>query len=277
MYYIGVDLGGTNIATGIMGEDGKIIYKCSEKTGAQRPPEEITADIAKTVQEVINHENITLNKIEGIGIGVPGCFDNAAGKVILTNNMNLSGFYLVPELRKYVDKPVFMGNDANCAVLGEMIGGGARGYKNVVMITIGTGIGGGFVSGGKLYGGANGAAMEVGHISVDFNGPMCNCGRAGCWELYGSASGLVRLTNEYMEKDKDSLMHKIAEQNGRVNGKTAFEAAKAGDKAGNEVVDRFVYYLAVGIANLINIFQPDVILVGGGISNEGEYLLEKTR
>lgn len=277
MYYIGVDLGGTNIATGLLDEEGKIIYKCSAKAGAQRPPEEITADIAATAKEVIEHENIPLSEIAGIGVGVPGCFDNNTGKIILTNNMNLSGFYFAPELQKYINKPVFMGNDANCAVLGEMIGGGAKGYKNVVMITIGTGIGGGFVSGGKLYGGANGAAMEVGHMTVVADGLLCNCGRRGCWELYGSASALVRYTEEYMEKDPGSLMHKIAKENGKVNGRTAFDAAKEGDESGNAVVGKFVHYLSIGIADLINIFQPDVLLVGGGVSNEGEYLLGKIR
>ncbi len=279
MYYIGVDLGGTNIATGIMDEEGKILAKYSTKTGGDRAPEEITASIAETVKAVISKSGAGLNEIEGIGIGVPGCFDNESGKVLFTNNMNLSGFNVVKELQKYFDKPVYMGNDANCAVLGEMIDGGAKGYNNVVMITIGTGVGGGFVSNGKMYGGVNGAAMEVGHIVIkESDGMDCNCGRKGCWESYASARALVRYTKEALAENKDTLMHKlVAENGGKVNGRTSFDAARAGDEAANKVVDKFVYYLSLGLADLINIFQPDVLLVGGGISNEGDFLLDRVR
>ncbi len=278
MYYIGIDLGGTNIAVGVLNENGEIIATASAKSLGHRPPEEITKSIADTVLEGIKKAGLTKDDIKGVGIGVPGCFDNNTGEIILTNNMNLSHFNFVSEFRKYIDKPVYMGNDANCAVLGEMIAGGGKGYKDVVMITIGTGIGGGLVVNGKLFGGVNGAAMEVGHMVINADGLECNCGRRGCWELYGSATALVRLTEEIMSENKDSLMHKIAEENGgKVNGITSFKAAKMGDKAANEVVDKFVYYLALGIADLINIFQPEVLLVGGGISKEGDYLLDKIR
>lgn len=278
MYYIGVDLGGTNIATGVLDEEGKIIATSSTKSLGHREPEEITKSIADTILDAIEKSGVSKDEISGIGIGVPGSFDNEKGKIILTNNMNLNHFPLASELKKYIDKPVFLGNDANCAVLGEMVAGGAKGYTDVVMITIGTGIGGGFVSNGKLYGGVNGAAMEVGHMTINLEGEQCNCGRKGCWELYGSATSLVKYTKEYMEEYKDSLMHKIAEENGgKVNGITAFKAAKMGDEAGNKVVDKFVHYFSCGVGNIINIFQPGVILIGGGVSKEGDYLLDKIR
>lgn len=279
MYYIGVDLGGTNIATGLLNENGDILYKYSTKTGGDRAPEEITASIAETVQAVIDKSGVSLDEIEGIGIGIPGCFDNESGRVLFTNNMNISGFNLVSELRKYIDKPVWMGNDANCAVLAEVVAGGAKGLNNVVMITIGTGVGGGFVSNGKMYGGVNGAAMEVGHVVINESyGVDCNCGRKGCWEAYASARALVRYTEEALAENKDTLMHKIvAENGGRVNGRTSFDAAREGDEVANKVVDKFAYYLSVGIADLINIFQPDVLLVGGGVSNEGDFLLDRVR
>lgn len=278
MYYIGVDLGGTNIATGVLDCDGNIIAKTSAKTLGHRPPEEITASIADTIKTAIAAADISEDEVAGIGIGVPGSFDVSNGNIILTNNMNLSHFPLTTELQKHINKPVYLGNDANCAVLGEMIAGGAKGYKDVIMVTIGTGVGGGFVSNGKLYGGVNGAAMEVGHICMNPEGPECNCGRRGCWEIYASATALVKYTKEYMEEYKDSLMHKISEENGgKVNGITAFKAAKMGDEAGNKVVDKFVYFFSLGVADLINIFQPGVVLIGGGVSKEGDYLIDKIK
>ncbi len=278
MYYIGVDLGGTNIATGVLDKNGKIIAQCSAKSLGDRAPEEITESIADTIKHAMVEANISENDIEGIGVGVPGCFDNEKGEIILTNNMNLSHFAFAPELKKYINKPVYLGNDANCAVLGEMIAGGAVGYKDVIMLTIGTGVGGGFVSNGKIYGGVNGAAMEVGHIVIEADGLECNCGRRGCWELYASATALVRYTKEYMDKYKDSLMHKIAEENGgKINGITSFKAAKMGDEAANMVVDKFVRYFSLGAADMINIFQPGILLIGGGVSKEGDYLLDKIR
>lgn len=278
MYYIGVDVGGTNIATGLITRDGKLLAKTSVKSLGDRVPEEITKDIYKTIETVIEETGTPLSEIGGIGLGIPGCFSNDTGRVIETSNMNLSEFPLFAELKKYIDKPMMMANDANCAALGEAAYGAGKGYNDIVMITLGTGIGGGFVCNGKVYNGFNGAAMEVGHISIDLKGKKCNCGRLGCWERYASATALVELTKEIMDKNPDSAMHVyVAEQGGEVSGRTAFDCARGGDRAANEVVDTFVYYLGSGIVNLINLFQPDVIIIGGGISNEGEYLMEKLR
>lgn len=277
MYYIGVDVGGTNIATGVMNEEGKLIKKVSVKALGNRTPQEITGDVYKSIEAVMKEAEITENDFEYIGVGIPGCVDNTVGKIILTENMNLSDFEFVKELQKYINKPVYMANDANCAVYGEMMAGAATGCSNVVMITIGTGVGGGFVINKNIYEGTNGAAMEVGHMVIDNNGIICNCGRPGCWEKYASATALVRITKEYMEKYPDSLMHTFLSDSGEVNGMTAFKAARANDEAGMKVVDVFAEYLAVGIANLINLFQPEVVLVGGGVSNEGDFLLDRVR
>ena len=277
MYHIGVDVGGTNIAAGIADEKGKLIKKISVKTLGNRPPEEIAKDIYTSVKTLIDETGISNDDFELIGIGIPGCVDNKTGHVLKTENMNLSGFPLVKEIQKYIDKPVVMANDANCAVLGEMVAGGAMGYSNVLMITLGTGIGGGFVLDGKIYAGANGAALEAGHMVIVDNGVQCNCGRKGCFEKYASATALVRITEEYMEKYPDSLMKNYLNDAGKVNGITAFKAAKAGDKVADMVVEEFSRYLALGISNLINLFQPEVLLVGGGVSNEGDYLLDRVR
>ena len=277
MYHIGVDVGGTNIATGITDENGKIIKKISVKTLGDREPQEIAKDIASSVKKIMEETGITEKDFEVIGIGIPGCTDNKTGYVLKTENMNLTGFPLVKEIQKYIDKPVLMANDANCAVLGEMVAGGAKGYSNVLMITLGTGIGGGFVLDQKIYEGATGAALEAGHMVIVDNGVLCNCGRKGCFEKYASATALVRITEEYMAKYPDSLMKNYLNDSGKVNGMTAFKAAKAGDKAADMVVEEFSRYLALGISNLINLFQPEVLLVGGGISNEGDYLLDRVR
>lgn len=278
MYYIGVDVGGTNIATGLISRDGKMITKTSVKTLGDRAPEEITKDIYQTIETVMQETGTPLSEIGGIGMGIPGCFNNDTGVVIETNNMNLSGFNLFEELKRYINKPMMMANDANCAALGEAAYGAAKGYDDVIMITIGTGIGGGFVCNGKVYNGFNGAAMEVGHICIDLKGKKCNCGRVGCWERYASATALIELTKEIMEKNPDSGMHAYVEEHGgEVSGRTAFDCARKGDRAANEVVDTFVYYLGSGIVDLINLFQPAVIIVGGGVSNEGDYLMEKLK
>ncbi len=278
MYYIGVDVGGTNIATGIMTKEGKLLAKTSVKTLGFRAPEEITKDIYKTIETVMRETEIPLPEIGGIGLGIPGCFDNTTGQVIETNNMNLSDFNLFAELKKYIDKPMRMANDANCAALGETVYGAAKGYSDVIMTTIGTGIGGGFVCNGKVYDGFNGAAMEVGHMCIEREGKPCNCGRCGCWEQYASATALVNLTKEIMAQEPDSAMHSYVAQNGgEVNGRTVFDCAKKGDAAANKVVDTFVDALATGLTDLINLFQPAVIIVGGGVSNEGAYLLDKVQ
>lgn len=277
MYHIGVDVGGTNIATGVTDENGNLIKKISVKTLGDRSPQEITKDIASSVKKIMEVAGITEKDFEVIGIGIPGCVDNKTGCVLQTENMNLSGFPLCKEMKKYIDKPVIMSNDANCAVLGEMISGGAKGHDNVVMITIGTGIGGGFIFNGKIYEGINGAALEAGHTVIVDNGVMCNCGRKGCFEKYASATALVRITEEYMKKYPESLMKNFLKDTGEVSGMTAFKAAKAGDKAGDMVVEEYSRYLALGISNLINLFQPEVLLVGGGVSNEGDYLLDRVR
>ena len=181
-------------------------------------------------------------------------------------------------MKKYIpesiDKPVFIENDANAAAYGEYVAGAAKGAENAVCITLGTGVGGGIIINGKIYSGFNFAGAEIGHMVIDANGPQCTCGRKGCFEVFSSATGLVKMTKEAMEVDKDSAMHKIkAERNGKISARTAFDAMKLGDKTAKEVVDKFIKYLAIGLTNTINIFQPDVLCIGGGVCNEGDTLL----
>lgn len=277
MYYLGVDVGGTNIATGVVDKNGKIVKKVSLKTEGGRTPQEITKTVYETIEKAISNSGLTKNDFKYIGVGIPGCVDNKKGKIILTENMNFTGFDFVSELNKYIDLPVVMANDANCAALGELIAGGAKGYSNAVMITIGTGIGGGFVLDKKVYEGANGAAFEAGHMIIEKDGKECNCGRKGCFEQYASATALVSLTKEYLEKYPSSKMHKYLNDKNEPTGYTSFKAAKENDEAGLMVVDIFAGYLAEGISDIINLIQPEILLVGGGISHEGDFLLDRVR
>ena len=280
MYRIGIDLGGTNIAAGIVNEKFEIIAKDSTPTMAERDGEEIVKDIAALCKKLCAEQNLTEADITSLGIASPGVVDDNSGEVIYANNLNFRHFPIIPLLKKYLNiSEMHIDNDANAAAWGEAIAGAAKGSSSSVMITLGTGVGGGIVSDGKVFKGFNSAAGELGHIVIRVDGRQCTCGRKGCWETYSSATGLIRSTEEKMaecrEKNIPTLMQTLADERGKVNGRTAFDALRMGDKAAEEVVNEYVHYLASGIASMINIFQPEVLSIGGGISNEGDFLLER--
>ena len=279
MYRIGIDLGGTNIAAGIVNENYEIVSKESTPTLASRPGEEIVADIAMLCKKLCQNLGITEKEIASVGIASPGTVDNATGCVVYANNLNFHNFPILPMLREQfpVDK-MFIANDANAAAWGEAVAGAAKGSSSSVMITLGTGVGGGIILDGKIWEGFNSAAGELGHIVIHVGGRPCSCGRRGCWEAYSSATGLINTTKEKLEECKklgrDTEMTRLVEEKGRVTGRTAFDAYRLGDAAGREVVEEYVEYLASGLASIINIFQPEVLSIGGGISNEGQFLLD---
>jgi len=270
--YVGIDLGGTNIAAGVVDDYGKILVKDSTPTLGERTPEEIAEDMALLAKKVIKDAGLTDSDIKGIGIGVPGAVSNADGKVIETSNLPLSGFPLVAAIKKHIDVPVKLENDANAAGFGEYVING-NGAESFVFVTLGTGVGGGIIINGDILRGANGVGGEIGHIVIKKGGEKCGCGRLGCWEAYASVTGLIRQTKAAIEAHPDSLMATIAKEEGKVSGRTSFEAAKKGDKYGQEVVDAYLEYVAEGIVNIVNIFQPNKVVIGGGISKEGDYLL----
>lgn len=276
MYYIGIDLGGTNIAAGIVDEDFKIVKKGSVPTMPNRDPEEIIKDMAKLCQSLIDDMGISINEVEYAGIASPGTANHNTGVVEYANNLPFLNFPIAEILKKHFPvKKVLLENDANAAAKGEAVAGAAKGYKDSVMITLGTGVGGGIIIDGKVYAGFNCAGAELGHIVIEHNGKPCSCGRKGCWEAYSSATALIRMTKEKMQETKDTIMWEMCGNDiDKVSGKTAFAAMKQGDKAGAEVVDMYISYLACGIANIINIFQPEVLSIGGGICNEGKYLMD---
>ncbi len=276
--YIGIDLGGTKIAAGLVNENGEIIIRDSVPTYRERGYQEIIKDMAMLTQKIIKDSGKELNEIKGIGIGSPGTPDHKEGILVYANNLN---FYNVPiraEMQKYINLPIYLENDANCAALAESVAGSAKGVEHSITITLGTGIGGGVVINHKIYSGFNYAASELGHMVIVYDGELCTCGRKGCWESYASATGLIRQTKEAAVKNSQSLINKLINGDlSKINAKTAFDAAKQNDETGKQVVEQYIKYLAAGLINVINIFEPEILVIGGGVCNEGEYLLKPLR
>ena len=276
MYYIGIDLGGTNIAVGVVTEDGKILETLSVPTKAERDYTEIIADMAEVSKKVCEKAGVDLKDVKAVGIGCPGSIDNEKGECAYSNNLKMEHAKVAEEFRKHLDLPVNLENDANAAALGEYEVNG-QGAKSYVFITLGTGIGGGVIIDGKIYRGFNGVGAELGHTVLVSGGEECTCGRKGCWEAYASVTALIRQTKKALEENADTIMHDMVKEEGKVSGKTAFVAAKKGDKVAKAVVDQYLVYVAEGITNMINIFQPEKIVIGGSISKEGDYLLNPVR
>ena len=274
-YYIGIDLGGTNIAAGVVNEDYEIVAQYSVKTKSGRPAEEILDDMALAARNAAQKAGLSMDEIEWVGIGAPGTANKAKGVIEYSNNLNWLHLPIVAMMEERLQKKIYIEHDANAAAYGEYIAGSAKDADISVMVTLGTGVGGGVVINNKIYTGTNYAGIELGHEVIVVDGRECTCGRRGCLEAYASATGLALTTREYMQKNPDSYMWKLCEGDlSCVNGKTAFDAMRAGDAAGAAVVEEYVKYLACGVTNIINTFQPDILSIGGGISHEKEFLLE---
>ncbi len=273
-YYIGIDLGGTNIVAGVVDENYNIISKASTKTNCPRPAQEIADDMAAMAIKAVKDAGLTMDDIQWVGVGTPGIANSETGIIEFSNNLGFENTPMAEYIKKHIDKPVYIENDANAAAYGEYVAGAAKGAKNAVCITLGTGVGGGIVIDGKIYSGSNFAGAEIGHTVISVDGPQCSCGRKGCFEVFSSATGLVRMTKEKMAECPDSKMHEVsAERGGKVSARTSFDSMRLGDQAAKEVVDFYIKCLAAGITNTINIFQPDVLCIGGGVCNEGDALL----
>ncbi len=279
MYKIGVDLGGTKISAAVTDDKYNVLAKRSCPTKANRAADLITADIADLVKEAANAAGISFDDVQSIGIGTPGAVDSKNGVVRYSCNLPFVSYPLGDKLSEMTDgKRVFVENDANAAALGEAVAGASKGSSNSVMITLGTGVGGGIIIDSKILTGFNGAAGELGHMVIVHGGVPCPCGRNGCFEAYSSATALVRMTKERVRKLKEekipSLMIDMCNgDENNVTTRTVFDASKAGDAPALALYDEYLEYLACGIVNLINIFQPEILTIGGGLSGEGEYLL----
>ncbi|MGN1442491.1 MAG: ROK family protein [Acutalibacteraceae bacterium] len=278
MYKVGVDLGGTNIVAGVINDRYEIIGRAKAKTNAPRPAQEIFADIVECVKGAAKQAGIGLDEIESVGIGTPGSVDREKGTIEFANNLDFHNVPAVEMFKRLLDIDVYLENDANCAALGEAMAGAGIGKKYFIAITLGTGVGSGIVDDGKLLIGCNGTGGELGHLVIKFDGEECTCGRRGCWEAYASATALISQTKKSMKNNPDSKMWELC--SGKIEnagGRTAFDAMRAGDAAGTEVVNNYIKYVAIGTINVINAFQPEMICFGGGISNEGENLLAPVR
>ena len=274
MYSIGIDLGGTNIAVGVVDENMKIIGRGKVKTRCPRPAAEIFDDIALAVEMAIKDAGISKYDVVSVGVGTPGSVNKSNGYIEFSNNLAFNQVPAKEMLEERIGKPIYLDNDANCAALGEAIAGVGNGVQNFVAITLGTGVGSGIIINGKIVGGVNYCAGEMGHMVISVDGKPCNCGRKGCWEQYSSATALIAQTKEAMKNNPDSAMWQLTGGIDNVSGRTAFDAMRQGDEAAAAVVDRYIYYLSVGIGNVINALQPEIICIGGGVSHEGDYLLK---
>ncbi len=278
MYRIGVDLGGTNIAVGVVTDDLKIIGRGKVKTKAPRPAEEIFDDIAVAVEMAIKDAGISTDEVLSVGVGTPGSVNKSNGYIEFANNLAFNNVPAKEMLEARIGKPVYLDNDANCAALGEAIAGVGKGVGNFVAVTLGTGVGSGIIVNGKIVSGVNYAGGEMGHTVIMVNGLQCNCGRKGCWEQYASATALISQTKAAMLENKDSKMWQLTNGNvDNASGRTAFDAMRLGDEAAAKVVDNYIYYVSIGVTNIINTFQPEFVCIGGGISHEGETLLAPLR
>lgn len=272
-YYVGIDLGGTNIVAGVVNENYEIIAKATTKTNCPRPEKEIADDMARVALEAIENAGLTKEQIEWIGIGTPGIANSSTGIIEYSCNLGFNNTPMVEYIKSSTNLPAFIENDANAAAYGEYVAGAAKEAKDAVCITLGTGVGGGIVVDGKIYSGSNFAGAEIGHMVISVDGPQCSCGRKGCFEVFSSATGLIRMTKEAMEQSKDSIMWNMVGNIDKVSARTSFDAMREGDDTAKQVVDKYIKYLAAGITNAINIFQPDVLCIGGGVCNEGDALL----
>ena len=268
--HIGIDLGGTNIAAAHVSGEGVILKRTSIPVDTRGGAETVVKglfEVCGILQEGAQEPPAA------IGIGVPGTVADALGEVVFTPNLPLRKVNVARGLQERFGCPVRLGNDANCAALGETIAGGAKGAKDVVFLTLGTGIGGGLIMGGRLITGVSGAGCELGHQVIVADGRKCGCGRLGCWESYASASGLARTATEFMGTHPGSLLWELCgECAEKVNGRAVFEAYRAGDRAAQLTVGKYTQHLGLGIVNIMNMLEPELICIGGGISNAWDCL-----
>lgn len=259
--YIGIDVGGTNLKAGLVDEAGNIV-KVERVPLDFHGPERFAETLAELSKMVMQE------KVRWVGVGLPGAVDG--GDVLFTTNIPMENVPLEQLFRRHLDLPLLLGNDADCAAVGEFFGGAGKGTRDFAVVTLGTGVGAGIIVDGKLRGGL--ASSEAGHMVICQGGELCNCGRRGCWERYASATGLIQQTKRAMEAHPESALHQFAAESG-VEGRTAFQAAEAGDETALSVCRDYVNYLASGLASLINVLRPEAVAIGGGVAAAPERLL----
>lgn len=268
----GVDIGGTTVKMGLFTVDGKVTDKWEIPTRKEENGKYILEDIAKSVKERMQRDTLILEDIAGLGIGVPGPVKED-GTVLKCANLGWGVFNVADTVRELTGiENVKVGNDANVAALGEMWQGGGQGYNNLVMVTLGTGVGGGVILGGKILTGSNGAGGEIGHICVNYEEKdVCGCGKTGCLEQYASATGVVRLAKKALEK-KEKKTTLVADD---LSAKAVFDAAKAGDELAMDIVEKFGFYLGMALAHISQVIDPEVFVIGGGVARAGQIIIDE--
>ncbi len=274
MYYVGIDIGGMSIKIGLVSCDGKIINNRAIATNSELGYEDMIKRSADLVFELCRESGIKADSIIGIGVGIPGTADSGTGIATSAVNIGWKNIPVAEEFSKYFDVPIIISNDANCAAYGEQKFGSGAGFNDIVFITLGTGVGSGIILDKKLVQGFACAGAEAGHMVIQIDGELCNCGRCGCWEQYASASALIKQTKIAMQSYPFSKLHSVASKYGIINGRTAFIAAKEGDNVAQTLVDTYIKYVAIGLINLANIIHPESIIIGGGISHEGDLFIK---
>lgn len=278
MLYIGIDLGGTGIKAGVVDEKGNILSKASCPTGVERGYEAVIRDMAALCVEAAEKSGHTMNDIHSIGIGIPGIFDPASQMVPFCTNLGWHQVPILSEMAKYTDRPVYVDNDATVAGLAEAVTGVSAGVANSVFVTLGTGVGGGIILDGKPYAGPHGVASEIGHMITVAGGELCTCGNHGCWERYASATAIIREGRKFAEAHPECAIAKAVNGNlDEITAKTVIDLAKEGDADASMLFDNYVTHLCVGLVNLINLYDPEIIALGGGVSHAGEFLLDAVR
>lgn len=276
MIYIGLDIGGTNIKGAFVTKEGKITHRFGFRVDYSKTQEEIISLIGDSIKSALKEKEIEKEEVGGIGIGCPGSINSKTGICEYSNNLNWFDLPIVAMIEKATGIKAKISNDANVAMLGEAKFGVGKKYHNLVLLTLGTGVGGGLYLNDQLYEGEEGKGAELGHMVIDPDGKECTCGMKGCFEAYASATALMKMTQEAMKKHKDSKMWEMVKGDiTKANGITSFECAKLGDEAAKEVVAKYEDYLAFGIINYCNIFRPQAIILGGGVSSQKEYLTDE--
>ena len=273
-YYVGIDLGGTNIVAAVVDEYGTIYGRATRKTNVPRPYEEIFSDMADCAKEAAKESGISFDDIKSVGIGCPGAIEKETGNIEFSNNLGLYDVPIIKYMEWLLEKKVYVENDANAAAWGEYLAGSGKDVDSMIMITLGTGVGSGIIENGHLITGAYGKGAEIGHMVMHLDGEKCTCGRKGCFEAYASATALINQTKKAMKENPDSEMWKKAKVLSKVDGKTAFSAK---DTVAKNVIKNYLDYLSEGVVNIVNIFQPEIICIGGGVSNAGEKILKPIR
>jgi len=274
-YYLGLDVGGTNLVAGVVDEDFHILIKESIPTNAGRSVEEITTDMANISKKVVADAGLVMEDISSWGIGMPSYVNPKTNCLVHANNFGWKNLPIYDYLKKHISLPTYIANDANCAAYGEVLAGAARDYTDAIMLTLGTGVGGGIILDKKIYSGFDNMGAELGHTKLVYDGIRCTCGQKGCLESYCSSTALIRRTKEAVEKQTDTLIMDLCDQDKRlINGEIVFEAAQKGDSLAMMIIDEYISYLAGGISTFITIFRPEVIILGGGIANAGDAIFQ---